>query len=170
MFLIHHVHPLITPRQPRPSPNHTLSNTIVYPIGTPPWRPLRIPFSHIPISPLLQPSPIILFSPHPLNRQFRIPPSTRNLLQRIRNVRTNIRHGPDEPGDSRKEVAEEDEDAVELDDEADEGPAQQNKQNAGDEGGGAGDLLAASEEEERLLEADQEGEAADEEDLLLPHG
>lgn len=112
-------------------------------------------------------APLITAHNPPLNRQLRIPRTPRNPLQKRRRIRPHIRHRPHEPCNRREEVAKQHEDAIQLDHEADERPPQQNQQDARDEGGGAGDLLAAGEEEEGFLEADEEGEAADEEDLFF---
>ncbi|RYP03060.1 hypothetical protein DL764_005409 [Monosporascus ibericus] len=73
---------------------------------------------------------------------------------------------PSEAGDGAEEVAEEYEDAVELDAEADERPPQQDQQEPRKEGCRALGLLPPREEQQRLLWADYDGEADEEEDLL----
>ncbi|RYP42307.1 hypothetical protein DL768_010356 [Monosporascus sp. mg162] len=76
------------------------------------------------------------------------------------------RQAPSEAGDGAEKVAEEYEDAVELDAEADERPPQQDQQEPREEGGRALGLLPPREEQQRLLGADYDGEANEEEDLL----
>lgn len=71
-----------------------------------------------------------------------------------------------EAGNGAEEVAEQHDDAVRLDEEADEGPPQEDEGEADEEGGGALGLLLAGEEEERLLRADDDGEADEEKDLF----
>lgn len=67
--------------------------------------------------------------------------------------------------DRSQEIAEEDEQAVQLDQEASERPAEENEENSKDEGRCAFELLAAGEEGESLFDADDEGQADEEEDL-----
>lgn len=71
-----------------------------------------------------------------------------------------------EGGDGAEEVAEEHEDAVQLDAEADERPPEQDQQEAPEEGRRALGLLLPREEEQRLLRPDDDREADEEEDLL----
>lgn len=67
--------------------------------------------------------------------------------------------------DRSQEIAEEDEQAVQLDQEARERPAEENEENSKYEGRCAFELLAAGEEGESLFDADDEGQADEEEDL-----
>ncbi|RMD40808.1 hypothetical protein DV735_g4348, partial [Chaetothyriales sp. CBS 134920] len=73
-------------------------------------------------------------------------------------------------GDGGEEVAKQDEDAVSLDEEADQGPAEENEDNAGGEGGAALDLLASREKGDCLLQANDQDEADQEEDLRERQG
>lgn len=101
-----------------------------------------------------------------LYRQLGIPPAAGQRLQRRPDVRPHDGNVPRELADGHQEVAEEDEQPVQLDDEARERPAEEDEQDAGDEGGGALEFLAAREEGEGLFDADDEGEADEEEDLF----
>ena len=72
-------------------------------------------------------------------------------VQRTRNIRPNDGNTARKPGDGRKEVAEQDQDTVQLDQEAEEGPAHQDERDAHGEGGGAFPFLAAREEGESFF-------------------
>lgn len=80
--------------------------------------------------------------------------------------------GPDdgqvagEAGDGAEEVAKQHQDAVQLDQEADQRPPQQDQQQPAEEGRRALDLLPPREEERRLLRADDNGQSDEEEDLF----
>lgn len=82
------------------------------------------------------------------------------------NVGADDGYVPCEPGDRAQEVAEQYHDAVELDAEPDQRPAQEDQQEAAEEGRRALGLLFPGEEGERLLRPDDDGEADEEEDLL----
>jgi hypothetical protein len=92
-------------------------------------------------------------------------PRTAETLERARNIRPHNRHVSDEAGNRSEEVAKQDEDAVELHEEADEGPPGENQRDAYCEGERALPLLAAREEGERFCRADYERQADKEEDL-----
>jgi hypothetical protein len=92
-------------------------------------------------------------------------PRTPETLERARNIRPHNRHVPDEAGNRSEEVAKQDEDAVELNEEADKGPPGEDQRDAGREGERALPLLAAREEGERFCRADYERQADEEEDL-----
>ena len=126
--------------------------------------------SHAPLlaSPLLSIPPLpnppdltlsIVFAP--LLHTFPIRRGTRptQTIQRARNIRSHNRNAAGEPGNRRKEVAKQDQDAVQLDQEAEEGPAHQDERDAHGKGGGAFPFLTAREEGEGFLRADDEREA-----------
>ncbi|KAK4983574.1 hypothetical protein LTR66_008774, partial [Elasticomyces elasticus] len=75
-------------------------------------------------------------------------------------------HAIGERGDRLEELAEEEEDGVELEAEAGQGPAEQDEQEAGGEAGGAAEFLPPQEEEEGAVGAEEEGRAGEEEDLV----
>jgi hypothetical protein len=91
-----------------------------------------------------------------LHRQIRIPPRTTYLLQRRRNIRPHNRHIPNKARNRRKEVAKEDQYPVQLDQEAEEGPAQQDERDTRGKGGCAFPFLAPCEEGCRFLNPDYE--------------
>ena len=70
-----------------------------------------------------------------------------------------------EPGGGGEEVAEQDHDPVQLDQEAEQRPPEENEGDARGEGDGALELLPSREEGGRLLEPDYQGQAGEEEDL-----
>jgi hypothetical protein len=86
-------------------------------------------------------------------------------LERARNIGPHNRHIPDETRNCGEEVAEQDHDAVQLDNEADKGPAGEDQHDTCGEGEGAFPLLAAREEGEGFCCADDESQANEEEDL-----
>lgn len=88
------------------------------------------------------------------DRQLSIPPSEPSPFNRHSDVWPHDRHVPSERGDGAEEVSEEDGNAIELDDEADEGPAEEDEGQPGEEGGGAAGLLFAREEKKGLLGTD----------------
>jgi hypothetical protein len=92
-------------------------------------------------------------------------PRTPETLERARDIRPHNRHVSDEAGNRSEEVAKQDKDAVELNEEADEGPPGENQRDAYCEGERALPLLAAREEGERFCRADYERQADEEEDL-----
>lgn len=61
--------------------------------------------------------------------------------------------------DGNQKVAKQNEQPVQLDQEARQRPAEEDQQDARGEGGGAFEFLAAREESEGFLEADYEGQA-----------
>lgn len=70
-----------------------------------------------------------------------------------------------EAGYGSQEVTEEDEEAVKLDDESNKGPSEKDEDDAGYEGGRTFPFLPSCEEYKGLLEANDDGEANDEEYL-----
>lgn len=66
----------------------------------------------------------------PLYRQIRIPPRATNRLQCLGNIRPNNGNAPNKAGYRGEEVAEQDEDAIEFDYEAEEGPAHEDERDA----------------------------------------
>lgn len=97
--------------------------------------------------------------------QLRVPPAQPHAVDKQADVGPDDGYVAREAGDGAEEVAKEDDDAVQLDDEADQRPAQEDEREPAEEGGRALGLLLAREEEERLLGADDDGEADQEEDL-----
>lgn len=91
---------------------------------------------------------------HPSNRQLSIPPPQPRPIDRHADIRPHDGHVARERGDGAEEVAEEDGDAVQLHAEADQRPAEEDEDEAGEEGGGTPGLLLAGEEEEGLLGPD----------------
>lgn len=75
-----------------------------------------------------------------------------------------------ERGNGCKEVSEKYKDAVQLDQEAGQWPAEEDEEDSGGECGSALELLAPGEKDKGLLQADDEGEANEEEDLLRRQG
>jgi len=100
-----------------------------------------------------------------LNGELGVPPSKADSIDGQANVGPDDGDIPREAGNRAEEVAKEDHDSVELDEEADEGPAHKDEAEAAKEGRGAFELLFAREEEERLLRTDYDCEADEEEDL-----
>lgn len=78
-----------------------------------------------------------------LNRQLRIPPPSGQYLQRLSNIRPNHRDIPCKLPDGNQEVAKQNEQPVQLDQEARQRPAEEDQQDARGEGGGAFEFLAA---------------------------
>ena len=72
---------------------------------------------------------------------------------------------PQEVDGDGEEPAEEDDEAVALDDHAGDGPAEQHNDDAAEEGRRALHLVPLEEEAERPLQADDEGQAGQEQDL-----
>ena len=75
------------------------------------------------------------------------------------------RYPPQEVDGDGEEAAEEDDEAVALDDHAGDGPAQEHDDDAAEEGRRPLHLVPLEEESERPLEADDEGQPRQEEDL-----
>ena len=73
-----------------------------------------------------------------------------------------------EASDGAEEVAKQHDDAVELDEKADERPPKQDQEYSGRERRRALEFLSPREEDQRLLRADDQGQAEDEQDLLGP--
>ena len=94
-----------------------------------------------------------------LNRQIRIPRSAADRIQSPSNIRPNNRYVAHKARNRGKEVAEENEYAVQLDYEADESPAHENKRYARHKGEGAFPLLLAGEEGNRFCGSDDERKA-----------
>lgn len=101
-------------------------------------------------------------------------PSTRTCtsktLERPRNIWPHNRHVPNEASDGSEEVTKQDQDAIELDEEANKGPAGEDQRDACGEGEGAFPLLATREEGEGFCCTDDEGQADEEEDLASELG
>lgn len=104
----------------------------------------------------------------PSNRQILIPPpitdpSTLSTLTRplqpLGQIRSHDRHTISKARDSLEELAKEDENAIDLDDEANEWPAEEDEQDTEDEREAAAPFLAAREEEEGAVGAEEEGYA-----------
>lgn len=91
---------------------------------------------------------------HRSDRQLGIPPPQPHLISHKPDIRPHDGQVPRERHDGAEEVAEQHCDAVELDAEADQGPAEEDEGQAAEEGGGAAGFLLAGEEEESLLRAD----------------
>lgn len=89
-----------------------------------------------------------------LYRQLGIPPSTGQRLQNLLNKGPYDGDIPRELANGDQEVAEEDEETVQLDYEPGERPAEEDEEDSGGEGGGAFEFLPAREEGEGLFEAD----------------
>jgi len=81
------------------------------------------------------------------------------------NVRPNHGDTANEAGYRGEEITEQDKQSVELNDEANEGPSQENQDDAESKGSGASPFLATSEEEAGLIRADDDSETYQEEDL-----
>lgn len=71
---------------------------------------------------------------------------TTQAVQRLRNIRPHNRNPTREPGNGREKVAEQDQDAVQLDQEAEERPAHEYKRDAEGKSGCAFPFLPAREE------------------------
>lgn len=67
--------------------------------------------------------------------------------------------------DSNEEVSKQNEEPVQLDQEARQGPAEEDEEDTDAEGGGALELLGPGEEDQCLLDADDESQADQKEDL-----
>jgi hypothetical protein len=106
---------------------------------------------------------------HHLDRQILVPVSfsclLSSLLQTPRKVRSYDRNVVSKSSYRLEEFAEQYEDAVDLDEEADQWPAEEDEYDACDKGCSALDLLAACEEEECALDSEEQGYAGQEEDL-----
>ena len=101
----------------------------------------------------------------PLYRKLGVPPPQPDPVHQHADVWSYDRYVPAEASDGAEEVAEEDYDAVELDAEAYQGPAQEDESQTAEECRGALCLLFPREEEERFLRSDYDGEADEEENL-----
>lgn len=101
-----------------------------------------------------------------LHGQLVIPPPQPYPVDQHPDIRSDNGRVPGEAGNRAQEVAEQHHDAVELDAEPYERPLEQDQEQAGEEGRRALGLLLAREEEERLLGANDDGEADEEEDLF----
>ncbi|KAH0845101.1 hypothetical protein FOPE_10043 [Fonsecaea pedrosoi] len=97
--------------------------------------------------------------------QFCIPPPARDLLQYHLDIWPNNGDIAGKRCDGCKEVAKEDEDAVEFNQESSQWPPNQYEKYAGHERSGAFEFLTSGEEDKRLLDADDKGQADEEEDL-----
>lgn len=97
--------------------------------------------------------------PHHLSlyRQLGIPHPQPRPVNSHANVRPHDGHVAREAGDGAEEVAKQHHDAVQLDEEADQRPLEQDQRQPGEEGGCALELLLAREEDKRLLRADDDG-------------
>lgn len=100
-----------------------------------------------------------------LYRQLSIAAPTRQRLQTSLDVRPHNGDVTRKLAYGDEEVAEEDEQTVQLDEEAGERPAQQDEKNSGREGDSPLDLLTTGEECDGLLPTDYEREADQEKDL-----
>lgn len=89
-----------------------------------------------------------------LYRQLRIPSPPRQHLQRTLNIRPNNRNIPRKLPNSNQKVPEEDKQTVQLDQETGKRPAEEDQEDAAEEGGGALEFLAAGEEGDCFLETD----------------
>lgn len=83
--------------------------------------------------PILTPSP----TPSRLYRQLRIPSPPSQHLQRTLNMRPDNRNIPRKLANSDQKVAEEDKQTVQLDQESGKRPAEEDQEDAAEEGGGA---------------------------------
>lgn len=99
------------------------------------------------------------------NRQLGVSLPTGQHPQSFCNIWSNHGDTADEAGYGRKEIAEQDKQSVKLNDEANEGPAQEYQGDADSKGSGASPFLSASEEETGLIRSDDDSEAYEEEDL-----
>lgn len=102
---------------------------------------------------------------HSSYRQLSITPPTSQNLQPALDIRPNDGDVAGKLADGDEEIAEQNEQPVQFNQEASQRPAEEDEEDAGAEGSGAFELLRTGEEEEGLLEADDEGEADEEEDL-----
>ncbi len=123
--------PCDVPSHEAPQPSAPASPT--YPLPSPPL-----------------PSPPLI----PSNRQLPTPPPHPQPLQQPRQNPPNNRHVPNEPGQRAQKVPKQHEDAVPLDQEAQQRPAQQDQQDAGQVGGGAAPFGPAREEGEGFARAE----------------
>ena len=89
-----------------------------------------------------------------LYRQLRIPPPPRQNLQRPLNKRPNNRNIPRKLPNRNQKITEEDKQPIQLDQKTGKRPAEENQEDAAEEGGGALEFLAAREEGDCFLEAD----------------
>ena len=100
-----------------------------------------------------------------------IPRSRRYPLQRRRNIRPNVRNIVRKPSNRGKEVSKQDEDAIQLNQEADKRPPHQYQANPRRERRRALDFLSSRKEGESLLDADDQRQADEEEDVAhCEHG
>lgn len=93
-----------------------------------------------------------------LNRQLRIPPfSQPNPIHHQPNIRSNNRHVAREAGDGAQKIPKQYHDTVQLDEEPDQRPPEEDEREPAEEGRGAFELLAACEEEGCFVRADDDG-------------
>lgn len=90
-------------------------------------------------------------------RQLSITPPTSQNLHPTLDIRPNNRDIARKLANSNEEVSKQNEQTVQLDQEARQRPAEENEEDTGAEGGCAFELLGAGEEDQCLLEADDEG-------------
>ena len=91
-----------------------------------------------------------------LYRQLRIPPPPRQNLQCPLNIRPNNRNIPRKLPNRNQEIPKQDEKPVQLNQKTGQRPAEEDQEDAAEEGGGALEFLAAGEEGDCFLEADYE--------------
>jgi hypothetical protein len=100
-----------------------------------------------------------------LYREFGIAPPTSKNLQTALDIRSDNRDVASELPDGNEEISEENEQAVQFNQEPGQGPAEEDEEDTGGEGGCSLEFLGAGEEDQCFLDADDEGQADQEEDL-----
>ena len=100
-----------------------------------------------------------------LYREFGIAPPTSKNLQPPLDIRSDNRDVASELPDSNEEISEENEQAIQFNQEPGQGPAEEDEEDTGGEGGCSLEFLGAGEEDQCFLDADDEGQADQEEDL-----
>lgn len=102
-----------------------------------------------------------------LYRELGVASASGENLQSTLNIRPYHWDVAGELTDRDEEITEQDEQSIQFDQKAGQGPAEEDEKDSGGEGGGSFELLRAGEEDYGLLDADDERQSDDEEDLVL---
>lgn len=98
-------------------------------------------------------------------RELGIAPATRQNFQSALDIGSNHGNVSRELSDCNEEITEEDEQAVQLDQESSQGPAEKDENDTSGESGSSLEFLRTSEKSDCFLDTDDQGQSNDEEDL-----